>query len=75
MKSICDCREYIKDKASRLTVFDFAVLKSTLFSVGMLIGTYCTRFVKRYRAFILLIAVCSYIYLIYRIFFRDRCRN
>ena len=70
MKQICECCDYVMEKASRFTVLDFAVLKTTLFSMGLLVGTYCSQFFKKYQAFLWVITLFSYMFLIYRLFIK-----
>lgn len=77
MKKICSRCDFIMEKTSQFTLFDFAMLKTALLSAGALIGTYFSRFLKKYQAFLWLLTVLSYIYLVYRIFLKDTvyCRE
>ncbi|MCX7614450.1 MAG: hypothetical protein N2Z65_01680 [Clostridiales bacterium] len=70
MRQVCDCCDYVLEKASRFTILDFAILKTALLSIGILFGAIFSKFFKRYQAFLWLIAACSYIYLIYRLFIK-----
>ncbi len=53
-----------------LTIFDFAIVKVCLVSIGVLIGYKFNSNIKKATPFILVTAITSYVYLMYTFFFR-----
>ncbi|MGN1007706.1 MAG: hypothetical protein ACI4PV_02075 [Butyricicoccus sp.] len=66
-----DLLNYSMEKARGFSILDFAVLKLCVFSFGVWLGAQFSKFFKRFRVFIFLGFVASYIYLIWRLFLRD----
>lgn len=63
---------FLVEKARGFNVFDFAVLKLCLLSIGLWLGSTFFKFFRRFKGIIALSFVVSYIFLIWRIFFRDQ---
>ncbi len=81
-EDLIDCAYGIKDRAQAVighsaeqargfSLFDFAVFKLCLLSLGMWLGARFSRFFGKFKHFILAGFVASYVYLIWRIFFRE----
>ncbi len=56
--------------ARKYTVWDFACLKMTLFSLGILLGAYFADFFLAYTSIIWPIFIVSYIWIMYKTFFK-----
>lgn len=66
-----DLLNYSMEKARSFSILDFAVFKICLLSFGIWLGSQFSKFFKRFRVFVFLGFVASYIYLIWRLFLRD----
>ncbi len=66
-----DFVQYLLDRARGFSAFDFAVCKVCLLSLGLWLGTLFASFFKRFRVFIFLGFIFSYLYLIWRVFLRN----
>lgn len=66
-----DFIQYLVERARGFSVFDFAMLKLCLLSLGLWLGAQFANLFKRVRVFVFLGFVASYIYLIWRIFLRN----
>lgn len=60
--------EYSLNIIRNLTIFDFAIVKVCLVSIGILIGVKFNSNIKKSTPFIGLIAITSYIYLMSKFF-------
>lgn len=58
--------------AKKYTVLDYSLLKLTLISLGILIGTYFSNFLSNYTLIIWIIFLISYIVIIYRTFIKHK---
>ncbi len=59
---------WAEGKAKRLKFWDFAVLKTALIILGMIIGAYFAVFVKQYVTWFVVAWVVLYTYLLFRMF-------
>ncbi|MDP4109387.1 MAG: hypothetical protein Q8878_05085 [Bacillota bacterium] len=64
--------DFLMDKVSELSILDFALMKMALISFGVIIGAFFSKFFRKFQAIFWFFAIFSYIYLIYKIFFRDK---
>lgn len=62
---------YLMEKARGFNVFDFAMLKICLLSFGLWIGSKFSKFFSRFKGILFLGFIFSYVFLIWRIFFRE----
>jgi len=58
--------------AKKYTVLDYSLLKITLVSLGILIGTYFSNFFSNYTSLLWIIFLVSYIGIIYRTFIKHK---
>jgi small multidrug resistance family-3 protein len=58
--------------ANKYTVLDYSLLKLTLVSLGILIGTYFSSFFSNHTSLLLIIFLISYIGIIYRTFIKHK---
>jgi uncharacterized membrane protein len=58
--------------ASRYNVWDFAWFKTCLIAVGILFGVYLSEFFSRYISLVWIIAIISYVWIMYKTFIRYR---
>lgn len=56
----------------KYTVLDYGLLKITLISLGILIGTYFSNFSSNHTSLLWIIFIISYIWIIYRTFIKHR---
>lgn len=70
-KTATEISEIALKKAKTFDIFDFAMFKVCLLSIGTLIGAKFSKSVKKFAPFFVIIAVCSYAYLIYKMFFEE----
>lgn len=66
-----DFIHYLLARARGFSALDFAVCKVCVFSLGLWLGAQFSKFFKRFRVFVFLGFIASYIYLIWRIFLRN----
>lgn len=66
-----DLANYSVEQARGFSLLDFAVFKVCLLSLGIWIGSQFSKFFKRFRVFVFLGFIASYVYLIWRLFLRD----
>lgn len=59
------------DKAHGFSIFDFAVLKVCLLSLGLWLGACFAKFFKKFRGALFVLFAASWMYLFWRIFFED----
>lgn len=55
--------------ARKYTIIDFAFLKITLFSAGVLVGTYYASFLLSYTLLLWGVFILSWLWIMYRTFF------
>ena len=60
--------EYAMGAARKYTVWDFAWLKVTLITLGILLGTYFADFFLHYTSVLWIIFAASYLFILYRTF-------
>lgn len=67
----CACRwtDFAMSKAQGFSVFDFAVLKVCLLSLGLWLGACFSRFFGKFRTALFVAFAASWLYLFWRIFF------
>lgn len=58
-------------KARGFSVFDFAMLKICLLSLGLFLGSCFASFFKRFRAALFVLFAASWLFMLWRIFFDD----
>lgn len=58
--------------AKKYTVLDYSLLKLTLISLGILIGTYFSNFLSNHTLIIWIIFLVSYIGIMYRTFIKHK---
>ena len=61
--------DYAVSKAQNFSVFDFAIFKVCLLSLGLWLGTCFSRFFKKFRGGLFVALAASWLYLFWRIFF------
>lgn len=73
----CDAKDraqavlaYSAEQVRRFSLFDFAVFKLCLLSLGLWLGARFSCFFGKFKHFIFAGFIASYVYLIWRIFFR-----
>lgn len=66
-----DFAQYSVEKARTFSVLDFAFLKVCILSLGIWLGSMFSKFFRRFRVVVFFGFVISYLYLIWRIFFRE----
>lgn len=66
-----DAVHYSVERAREFGFFEFAMFKLCLLSLGLWLGSLFASFFKRFRVVLFIGFVASYIYLIWRLFFRD----
>lgn len=54
--------------ARKYTVWDFAIFKFCLISLGILFGVYFAQFFQNYMALLWIVFIVSYVYIMYRTF-------
>ena len=59
---------YFSNKVKRLNLFDFSVLKTYCFALGMILGAYVSSFVKDNLLVFIIIAVVTGLWLMVKIF-------
>lgn len=67
-----DLANFTVERTQGFNMLDFAVLKICLLSFGLWLGSKFADFLKRYRLFLFLGFLFSYVYLIWRIFLSDQ---
>ena len=60
------------DAGRKYTMLDFALLKISLFSLGLLCGAYFTQAILRYTVPLWIAFIVSYIWIMHRTFFAHR---
>ena len=63
--------EKLMDKARRFSILDYAILKITLLSAGVLLGSYFSSFFTSIIGLVWIVFVVSYGYLFYISFIRE----
>lgn len=63
--------EFAMEKARSFNVFDFAMLKICLLSLGLWLGARFSRFFGKFKGILFLGFILSYVFLIWRIFFQE----
>ena len=58
------------EAANKYTFWDYFFLKTTLLSLGMLIGTYFSNFFINYTFFLWAVFLITYVCIMYRTFFK-----
>lgn len=61
----------VMDRFKSFKVSDIAIFKVCLFSLGTLFGAMFSKEVKKAKPLIVLLALVSYIYLVYKVFFEE----
>ena len=59
------------DRFRGFSVFDVAVFKTCLLTIGMLLGISNVRTMRKIQPFLWIFLLCSYIYLIWRMVLKD----
>ena len=70
-KQVSASMEYALEKSRSFNILDFAVFKFGLVSLGLWLGATFSGFFKKFRGVLFLGFIVSYIFLIWRIFFRE----
>ncbi|MDO4270141.1 MAG: hypothetical protein Q4C72_04355 [Eubacteriales bacterium] len=67
----CACRwtDYAMAKAQEFSVFDFAVFKVCLLSLGLWLGACFSKFFKKFRSVLFVAFAASWLYMFWRVFF------
>lgn len=60
--------DFAMNSVGKFTVMDFAIFKLCLVSLGAILATCFTDFFKKYKVFVIIAFVASYVYLLYRLF-------
>jgi len=61
-------KSLFEEKIKKLTMCDFALLKTILIIAGIVIGAYISLFVKQYVWWFVAVFVIGYVVLLYRMF-------
>jgi putative Mn2+ efflux pump MntP len=59
---------HLMEKARRMTVWDYGVLKAVLVTFGIIIGAYLSDFVRQYIWYVAVVFAVLYGVMIYRLF-------
>ena len=62
--------EWAEEKIQKLSIWDFAVVKTALIIFGVVIGAHMHGFVKEYLGYFVGVFVALYAILIYRVFLK-----
>jgi len=60
--------KWAKKKIKKMTICDYAVLKTALIILGIIIGAYIADFVKQYVMYFAIVFVALYVYLLTTMF-------
>lgn len=60
---------FLLSRAAHFSVLDWAIFKTCLITLGLMIGTWFARLFKKLAPLVALLFVASWIYLVWRIFF------
>lgn len=78
MKKSCTCcdvlsrlADYCLERASTFSIFDWAVFKTCLISLGVLIGAAFAKLFKKLAPLMAIVFVVSWIYILWRMFFAE----
>lgn len=63
--------DYIMDRVRRFSILDFGIFKLCILSIGMIIGSFFSKCLKKCTPVLVIIALASYAYLIYKLFFEE----
>lgn len=63
--------DFLMAAVRKFTVYDFAVFKTLLFSMGLLVGANLSQKIKKFEIVIIFISLASYVYIIYKIFKKE----
>lgn len=64
--------EFFMKRVAAFSIMDFAVLKLCLLSFGLWLGSCFAKYLKKFRVFLLISFLISYVFLIWRIFESDK---
>ncbi len=67
--TVCSLADTVFTKVKGFDMFDFAILKICLGTIGMLIGMCFSKSLKKAAPFLVLVAIVSYAYIMYKVFF------
>ncbi|MPN23020.1 hypothetical protein SDC9_170405 [bioreactor metagenome] len=62
---------FMLHRAAQFSVLDWAIFKTCLVSLGLMIGTWFARLFKKLAPLVALIFIVSWVYLVWRIFFDE----
>ncbi len=62
---------FMLHRAARFSVLDWAIFKTCLVSLGLMIGTWFARLFKKLAPLVALVFIVSWVYLVWRIFFEE----
>ncbi|MFI3227188.1 MAG: hypothetical protein R3Y09_07210 [Clostridia bacterium] len=63
--------DLVMEKFKTFSVLDIGIFKICLLSIGLLFGGFFNKFIRKNAILIAIIAIASYAYLIYKIFFKE----
>jgi len=63
--------DYLMDAVRKFTPFDFAIFKTLMFSMGLLIGGIFSKKVKKFEIVLIFISLASFVYVMYKLFKKD----
>lgn len=61
--------DYVMEKIKTFDVLEWALVKVCLVSIGLIFGSFYNKFIRKNIVLITIIAICSYVYLMYKLFF------
>lgn len=62
--------DFIMEKFQKFNIWDFAVFKSCVISFGLILGSHFSKTFKKFTPILIVVALASYSYIIYKIFFK-----
>ncbi len=63
-----DLMDFVMERVRTFTILDYAVFEFTLLSIGAIIGSFFSDFVKKRLPFFTIVFVLGYIYIMVKIF-------
>lgn len=61
--------DFMMERVSRFTVWDWSIFKLTLISFGALVGAACAKTIRKIAPLVALVFLVSWCYMIWRVFF------
>lgn len=71
MCQLCRWTDWGMERLRRFTVWDVAVFKTCLLGMGMLIGMYFVKPLKKLAPLVWIVTLCTYVYIVWRMVVQD----